>query len=314
MDSPEPSLEQLEVRQRAIGLFGFLHAIAELRSKTVRSIDSYEDAVWFSEIPREKGCYCVAWHLGQEKQPEDVWIEVRKPRLRAAPQPPDSLRPWLRPEDVANSSLDFPALSEHVIVASKTSDNAENEELTYEYLKDFPDVSKLWERYVEEKWWPWAEEDKKLRAVQSAYTDHFSIYQKQQRLGEQYEVVVGLGLLKWKTPHSQEVNRHIVVGQTSLSFDADRGVISLGPAGEGPRPIFEMDMLEVQDRPEPDELKALENQLNECGDELWDPVHVHSILRGWVHAVSPRGEFIDTLDRPNEVKDDPRVYFAPAVI
>ena len=48
-------------------------------------------------------------------------------------------------------------------------------------------------------WWPWAEADRRVQAIQRVYTQLFSIYQKQQRLGEQYEVVLGLGLPFQKT-------------------------------------------------------------------------------------------------------------------
>jgi very-short-patch-repair endonuclease len=181
-------------------------------------------------------------------------------------------------------------------------------------LEDCPEVKSLWEQYVQDKWWPWAEEDRRLQTVQKVYTDLFSIYQKQQRLGEAYEVVLGLGFLAWRTQSGHEVRRHVITAQTALSFDATRGVIALGPAGEGAKPILEQDMLEPQERPDPDHQNAIEGQVAEVGDALWDRVQVQAALQGWVHAVSPRGLFENTLVPQGATSSDPILHLAPAVI
>jgi very-short-patch-repair endonuclease len=200
-------------------------------------------------------------------------------------------------------------------VSEETKDDGRVEPRTvFRELAEFPQIRSTWERYVQQKWSPWAEEDRRFQAVQKVYTDLFSIYQKQQRLGEAYEVVLGLGYLTWRTAQGHEVKRHIITAQTSLTFDAARGIITLRPAGEGAKPSLEQDMLEPQERPDPVEQNAIEKQVIEVGDIIWDGVKVHVALKAWIHAVSPRGQYEEILTPQTEVGSNPKIHLAPAVI
>lgn len=305
------------IRDHAIRLFIFLKELSELRTKTIRTLDTYEKVLWLADIPRERGCYCAAWFTDHDEELTDTWIRVHKPRLVPPPEVPERLKPWLDLRQVADSSLDFPELRERIVAMAPGQDD-EDDEITpraaFHDLSDHPEIKRLWERYIEEAWWPWAEEDRRLQAIQRVYTDLFSIYQKQQRLGEMYEVVLGLGLLVWKTPNGQEVRRHLITAQTSLTFDATRGVITVGPAGEGARLTLEQDMLEAQERPDATEQRAIEEQVSETGDIVWDKASLESALKGWVHAVSARGEYEDCLTAPTLSNTEPRVCLAPALI
>ena len=49
--------------ERAKKVFRFLAEVKKLASPTVRDFDAYEKVVWFSDIPRDKGCYTKAWAI-----------------------------------------------------------------------------------------------------------------------------------------------------------------------------------------------------------------------------------------------------------
>jgi len=302
------------LRSRATALYTFLKEFTELRSKTIRTFDQYEHILWFSNVPRgeDKLCDCAAWHRGEDREGEEIWLEIRQPRLIPAPEPPAELEPWLVREQVCDSSLEMPELLDEIAVP--VNDESGEERLERRRIEDHVAIKSAWERYVESDWWPWAEEDRKKQLVQRVYTALFSIYQKQHRLGEQYEVVLGLGVLVWRTPDGQEVRRHIVTANTELGFDAARGVMIVGPAGEGAKMVIEQDMLDPKDRPNPDELLALEGQIAEIGDRVWEPTPVDALLAGWVHAASPKGIYRDSLSPPERVLPDPQVNLAPALI
>ena len=106
--------EDEQIRGRAIRLFTFLRELTELRSSTVRSLDQYERVLWFSDIPREQGCHCIGWGSIEENERAEVWLEIKKPRLKKPPKLPDELMPWLEPQEVEDSSGDFPKLRERI--------------------------------------------------------------------------------------------------------------------------------------------------------------------------------------------------------
>ncbi len=299
-------------RARATALYTFLKEFTELRTKTIRDVEEYEDVLWFSDVPREPECSCAAWLRGNEREVADVWLEVRQPRLVAAPNPSKELGPWLELGQIADSSLEMPELRKEIAV--RIHDTTGEDRFERRLLSDNPGIKSLWEKYVEVSWWPWAEADRRAQATQRVYTKLFSIYQKQQRLGEQYEVVLGLGLLSWRTPDNQKVRRHLLAASASVAFDSVRGIMTVGSAGEGAKTHIEQDMLDPTCRPDAQELQALEAQVAEVGDQVWDPTSIDAILAAWVHSASSRGIYRAEMALPREVLADPQVHLTPGLI
>ena len=301
-------------RDRTIALYTFLKEFVQLRTKTIRDLSRYEQdgqVIWAAEIPRERGCHCIAWHRDTPDEagddaPNEVWIEIRKPRLTRPPEPPESVHPWVRRERLDDSSLErpelFPALP------------GESDEDPPLELDDHPEVRDAWDAYIEGRWRLWAEQDRRERAIQSVYTDLFSVFQRQQRLGESFEVVFGLGFLIWTAPDGQMVRRHLVTAHVTVSFDTERGTLTVTPAGEGARPTLEQDMLDPQYRPDSGELRSIEETLEQLGESLWAAGPLDGVLKSWVHSASSEGEYTDALERPERAASAPRVHLAPALI
>jgi very-short-patch-repair endonuclease len=303
-------------RDRAIRLFTFLRRLAELRTRTIRTLDEYEQVLWFHSIPQEHGCYCIAWRPADTAQTE-VWVEIQKPRLQAPPTLPKILEPWVLAQHVTDSSQDVPEIQERVpaseAVEQSDRGSAPGETLIWQ-LADFPDVHATWEKYVTEDWWPWAERDRVLQQIQHCYTSLYSLYQQQQRLGEAYEVVLGLGYLTWRTPSAQTVKRHLLVAQTSIHFDAVKGKISVGPGAEGAKLVLEEDMLEASEAPDPNESKVVSQLIEDTGDAIWADGGVSTILQAWLNAF-PKGKgYENSLILQDTILSDPQVHLAPALI
>lgn len=301
-------------RERAIALYTFLNEFVQLRTKTIRDIPSYErdgQVVWATDIPQEPGCHCVARcrdasEAPGEDAPDEVWIEIRKPRRMPPPEPPKSVTDWVRREQLGDSTLELPELFEALPRESPEEPPIE--------LSDHHEVQVAWDDYVQDHWWPWAERDRRERAVQNVYTDLFSMYQRQQRLGESFEVVFGLGFLSWQAPDGQTVQRHIVAAQVSVEFDTERGKLTVTPAGDGARPALEQDMLDPQHRPDPQELRGIEETLEKIGESVWEAGPLDGLLKSWVHSASADGEYSEALERPERPGSAPVVHLAPALI
>ena len=111
------------VREDATARFEFLREVVKLRSKAVRSLDKYADdgeVLWLADTPRGPGCSCAAWS-GEDAAATSTWLEVSRPDLTEPPPPPEALRPWLKPRDLADSSLDFPDLEDSVPEGQKAA-------------------------------------------------------------------------------------------------------------------------------------------------------------------------------------------------
>lgn len=307
---PLPLAAPDDVRDRAVRLFTFLREYTQLRASTALTTESYDEVIWLADVPGLPGCVCAAVEPTRDGE---VWLEVRKPKLLPAPRPPDVLRPWLERWD--DSAAVKPPLRESV--PAEPAEPAAGEEPTPpppQLLADRPEVRAAYDQYVEREWGPWATRDRPLQRAQRIYTDLFRLHQSQQRLGEAYEVVMGMGLLAWRTPSGNVVRRHLIVAQTDVRFDADRGVISVTAAADGARPGLEQDMLEPGERPPRSVLDEISADLANVGDDVFADPAVASAARRWAHGASAHGTFDDGLRPQREAGPDPTVHLAPAVI
>ena len=216
------------------------------------------------------------------------------------------MNPWVRPDQLGDSSLDFPELYETLL-----GESADDPPLK---LEDHPDVQRAWDAYIESHWWAWAEQDRREQQVSRIYTDLFSMFQRQQGLGETYEIVFGLGFLTWDSSDGRTVRRHLIVAHASVAFDRESGTLTVNPASEGARPSLEQDMLDPQYGPDPPQLLSIEKELEEIGDSLWEAGPLDGLLKSWVNSASAEGAYSDSLDPPERSGTAPVVHLAPALI
>jgi hypothetical protein len=123
------------IHASAIHLFTYLKELAQLRTKVVRDCYDYEDLIWFRDIPKEHGCYTIAWGTKTEGH-DDVWIEIRKVREPSCPKPPAICSDWVVTKELLDSKT-LPTLKEKI---PKPDPNGE---LRYAYLKENPEVEKV---------------------------------------------------------------------------------------------------------------------------------------------------------------------------
>lgn len=303
------------VSDKATRLFTYLKELSKLRTTHIKDISRYNATLWFSDIPEEKLCYCLAWDLWNEgEQRKDVWIEVRKPSLNSPPEVPDELEAWIREDELSDSSLEEPGLRDSVTLINEPDFETMEETTETLVLDDHPDIFELWLRYTDEKWKPWAEEDRRLQRVQQVYHDLYSIYQKSEKLGEQYEVIVGIGFLLWRSPRSGEIRHPLLSLKARLSFDSTRGIIHVLPSLEGPQPELEIDMLESEDRPIAKDEKSIQEMVDVLDGEPWDGPSLEAILKSLANGISTEGIFTRSTLKPAYISEKAQISFCPVLI
>ena len=304
---------------RAIQLFTYLKELSKLRTTHVKDIATYEHCLAFSSIPRESGCSCVAWDLWESgDEPKegraDTWVEVHKPTLKSPPEVPDELEEWLNEEDISNSDLEEPGLFDEITSTGDPDPETGEQESRVLSLNDHPNIFEAWMEYVEKKWKPWAEEDRRLQKVQKVYNSLYTIYQRSEKLGEQYEVVVGLGFLLWRSPSSGEIRHPLLTLQARVGFDRVLGIVTLGPALDGPQPRLEIDMLETEDRPGVGDQEAIQEMVDALDGEPWEAPALEAILKSLANGISTETRYDGNISRPSQLSEVPQLHFAPHLI
>jgi len=230
---------------KAVRLVDYLLRLATLRTKLIRDIAEYEKVLWVSSVPHERGCFTQAWGRDEEHEP-DEWLEVQNRREPELPAIPAQCKDWVKPPSLRNKN-DLPELFPEITRQIPNPDWREGSDQPEtiphtERLEDHPEAQRAWDRYLEDKWLPWTEEHNAWEKVHKVYSALFAIHQSQLRLGEEYELVLGLGLLTWQTPTGQRVRRHLVVADAILEFEARLGKFTVRPHTEGAKVQPELDI------------------------------------------------------------------------
>ncbi len=250
----------------------------------------------------------------EKNKTKSIWIEVHKPILKSPPEVPDELEQWIKETEVSDSAFDEPGLRDQITITHDPNPETGEEITEVLALDDHANIFELWMKYTDEKWKPWADEDRCLQKIQDVYNSLYTIYQRSEKLGEQYEVIVGLGFLLWRTPKSGDVRHPLLSIQARVSFDSVRGIMSVSHSAEGPMPRLEIDMLENDDRPSVRDQQAIQEMVNELDGEPWDGSGLETVLKSLANGISTRSIYDRSLSKPSNISDAPQLHFSPTVI
>jgi very-short-patch-repair endonuclease len=304
--------------QKVSRLLQYLLKLASLRAKLVRTIDAYDDILWILNVPHDRSCFTQAWGRDADREP-DVWLEVRHSDEPALPAVPAQCEGWVNLPTIRKKD-ELPELLGEITRQAPNpewhegSDEEPQEVTVHERLADYPNIQAAWDRYVEQEWLPWTERHNAWEKAHKVYSKLFAIHQAQLRLGEEYELVLGLGLLTWQTPTGQRVRRHLVVADASSEFEAKLGRFTVRARADGAKLRPELDMLDIEEQPVGAE-HAAKTGLSSAKDDPWDKSCVEGVLQALVHSISPQGEYVDSgASRDIHVSAKPVVELAPALI
>ncbi len=255
-----------------IKIFEYLLELKNLTTPIIRDIRDYADRIWWQvDFPEADGCFLS----GTGPNPE-AWFEVHKQSIPPAPLVPQPLAEWLIEK---GTEPDKPP------VIRKTLNKINSEELIT-FDSDSQRVS-LWNRWLNEKWKPWAAEALPRVRVQRIYGDLFAIYQRLQREGENIELVWGHGFLMWHV-NGLRIRRPVFTTRVELLFDVKKGIFSIVPGEMGTS--LELDMLTGINLPNAAHLVKIEQNVQEMELDPRDKSSVAPFLLELAHTFDPKGE------------------------
>ena len=298
---------------KALRLARYLKEFVGLRSTTAREVDRYESVLWFGDMPQESECQSPAWN--DIFEPGDPWLEVRKQQFPKPPNPPEVILPWVDQQALKRATDEMPQLRQTILQPDLDAnlDEGEDRPLVERNLSGHPEISGAYERY-RPGWEAWSAEYRRRERIQAIYAELFRMHTQVRKQGEILELVLGLGLLDWRSPVNGKIvriRRHIVTARVDLHFDPASGMLRLEGAAEGALLRIEDDMLEAELRPERSHYAAVSEQLDAIGDDVWDRARMHMALKSWAGALHPDSHWSVDLKPAREDAGQPFVSFAP---
>lgn len=312
--------------EKYLQIFNYLLEFSKLRSKAVRDIENsknYLEILWMSNIPVNEKIDCII-HENYSHESE-YWLKISKPiepEKPIFPKPPQKLQNWINIASLLNKDK-LPELYAEI----------ELEEKEILCLKDHPEIEKEFTEYCVDKWFQdsalywfkkqiydinYADYDK----INFIYKKLFSIYNKSQQFGEEYELIIGIGLLNFKESDATPlICRHILTAKAEIQFEFSKKdsslVISQILANE--LQIESDAIIDLFDQFDSNDIIEGEKRARELikEKELVNPFDddIHEVLQLLAERIKPGdGNYKETKVKLKEIPNKETIYFAPAII
>jgi superfamily I DNA and/or RNA helicase/very-short-patch-repair endonuclease len=312
-------------KDKYLQIFNYLLEFSKLRSNPVRDIlnasAQYPELIWLSDIPKCDIFESITDPNFDEEV--DYWLKIKKPKDE--PKKPlfvfsNSIVPkWIDLGDIdENNSTP--------IIIDKIEEN--NTDL-------FPDddIRKILDTYVLEKW-PDDYQKYKTKLLDfktkfevfnnknKIYKKFFDIFNKAQHFGEEFELVIGLGLLNFKeNENTPLICRHLFTIKVDISFETNLqdSYVQIIPGLENEVQIETDAIIDLQEQFDPNNTVAAEKSAGEfikAKDIMDNPFDndFKQAIQIFANRISTEGKFVDEFVKPSKIGNKPVIYYAPAII
>lgn len=315
------------MKDKYLQIFNYLLEFSKIRSKAVRNIENattnYIDILWMSDLPENELIECIVNE--NFSTDSDFWLKVSKPKEPLKPifpKPPQRLKDWIK-KDSLLSKNEFP-----ILLTETVDENGNTKQ-----LEDNLQIKLLFDNYCENKWFSdsdvfwenyeiYEKEFAAYEKVNAIYKRLFSMFNKSQQFGEEYELIMGVGLIHFRENEDTPlVCRHIITSKAEINFEysqRDSRLIIKQSLSDGLQietdaiiDLFEQfdsnDILEA-------EKKAIELIKEK---ELVNPFDedIHDVLQLLAERIKPGdGNYKDNLERTKDIPSKETVFFSPALI
>lgn len=315
------------MKDKYLQIFNYLLEFSKLRSKAVRDIENsktnYIDVLWLNDIPQNEKIECVIQHEFSEDT--DHWLKISKPtepEEPVFPKPPKELIDWIIPESLIKKD-ELPELFQEI----------KGPDIELVRLVDRKDIQNQFEKYCENKWFIDSEiywtkkhvfdiEYSKYEIVNTYYKKLFSIYNKSEQFGEEYELVMGIGLLNFKeSDDTPLICRHILTVKAEIDFEYSQKNSSL-IVSQGLTDGIQIEteaIIDLFDQFDSNNIIEAERKAIEIikTRELVNPFEkdIHEVLQLLAERIKPGdGNYKEDNHKPKAVPNKETIFFAPALI
>ena len=298
--------------RRAVNLFTFLSRTQQLLVKPIRTVDKFEQALWFGNLPDHQAIRSA--HRIAELEPDTPLLTVDRLAKLDPPGLPDGLATWV------NGTLDDPdkgpsmreaIYSEKLLPANGEDDEPDVARCKVE-LADHPEIAEAFEIWLTH-WELWAERERRDSVARDIYKELFAVHLKSTDHSEEFELVLGVGCLTWRPDDHEQVLRHVATAPIAIQFDENTGRLSVVQVSAPDAVTIELDMLDPVLIASPAKIDELKVVAAEYDGHLLDQPAIGEICRRLIHRLDADAEYDeDAVHAPTG--SNPRGAFAPAII
>ncbi|MDO3685952.1 AAA domain-containing protein [Micromonospora sp. C28ISP2-4] len=187
--------------------------------------DAPDPVIWLDALPRG-----VQWMASPS---DDVIMRLRPSRPPAEPAPPELLHEWIDMDSVGGFAGSVPRLLD----AHGRSEDS----------RGAPPgrIVRAFDAWLEQ-WQAWSDEAQRLHAVGRLYEQLERAAKTMEQQDDEYEFVLGIGLLRWTAPDGTRFRRHLMAEGVVARLDRATAEVSVS-MGTGRRRIEDREILGDQE-------------------------------------------------------------------
>lgn len=299
--------------RRAVNLFTFLGKAQQLLVKPVRTVDKFEDAMWFVDLPDHEAIRSA--HRVAELTPDKPLLTVDRVAKLDPPPLPHELVVWV--QDGIDDTEKEPTLREAIFreepVPAEEREHGEPEVVNRRVeIVEHPEIREAFDVWLTD-WRLWAERERRHAAVRDIYKDLFTVHLKATDHSEEFELVLGVGCLAWRPENHEQVQRHVATAPIVIDFDENSGRLTVTQVSAPDAVSIELDMLDPALISTPAKIDEIRAMAAEYDGHLLDQPAIGEICRRLIHRLDADAEYDEeAAQAPSGAS--PRGAFAPAII
>jgi very-short-patch-repair endonuclease len=287
-------------------LVEFLRDVAMARQKRVVDVSSYKLVQWLDDLPSEV-------RVELEAGPGEVLLSVPRRRPEAPPTPPAQLTGWIDPEELHNSDLKAPTLKEQgsgwVELRQDGTKGVRSGVVT---RAQAPGIVDTFYTYLE-SWKVWAARDRKQKPFRTWYNALAEAARLVREQEDQYELVLGLGLLTWRTPGGTVVRNHLLTTRLIAVIDTAKDEVQVMVDPDAATRAQDREVLDGETGYDPIRVEQVHDQIRD-ESVVMPMIDSEALLKIWAErALDAETTYVSEW-KPQELDVNPVVRLAPAVV
>ena len=289
-------------------LVEFLRDIALARRRRVTDVMQYDNVLWLDDLPAEVV-------INTEAGPGETLFAVPRIRAEAPPEPPAVLTNWLDRSALGDSNVPSPVLKERgpAWVVEEQPDGGKGMRAKVLPLEDAPDVGRAFEAWLP-LWNAWAARDRKAVPFRRWYAALAGAAHLVTQQEDQYELVLGTGLLAWRTAEGTDIRNHVFATRLLAIVDGEQDAVRVVVDPEGHTRVQDRELLDGEPGYDATRVESVHDQVRD-GAITAPLVDSEALATTWAQrALDVETPFIVAHAPMPKVRASAEMRLAPAVV
>ncbi|MFX0558843.1 AAA domain-containing protein [Tepidibacillus infernus] len=289
--------EEKEIaKNKLMKVFKYLQSLDQIRNPVKRSITEQLWTLWLHDFPDHE---TITFQNGIDNESDIFIVKVRRPEITKCPPPSAEIKEWLdsgweKPENMVSFQTEKELMDE------------EGEPILIQFDEDDERV-RLSEQWMKKRT-EWAKLEIPARTAMRIYERLYDLYARIEREYEQVELLVGDGVLTWRT---YNIFHPVLLRKVQLDFDPNIPEFTIRETEQTSE--FYTSLFREIDEVHPQAVRRILDDLENGHWEPLDDLETTEFFKRLVSLISSNGKYVEDdknlMDRTIPyIKRDP-VFF-----